>query len=90
METWMWISLWIVQTILGAVLWRKYFFTDDYNDGDCESHELGFKSFVFGMFSIAIVPCFIVVYLYMYGYVSLGEFINFLAGVKNKTENDNI
>ena len=88
METWMWISLWIVQTFVGAVLWRKYFFTDDYNDGNCESHELGFKSFVFGMFSIAIVPCFIIVYLFMYGYVYLGEFIDFLASVKKTEEND--
>ena len=26
METWIWISLWIVQTIVGAVLWRRFMY----------------------------------------------------------------
>ena len=25
MENWMWVSLWVVQTIVGAVFYRKYF-----------------------------------------------------------------
>ena len=29
METWIWISLWIVQTLVGAVLWKKFAFGKD-------------------------------------------------------------
>ena len=85
METWIWISLWIVQTIVGAVLWRRYFFTDDYDDGDCESHELGVRSLFVGSISLIVVPIMIGCYSLMYLYVCVGNFISFLAGVK-KTE----
>lgn len=89
METWIWISLYIVQTIVGAVLWRKYFFTDDYDDGDCESHELGVRSLFVGSISLIVVPIMIGCYSLMCLYVYVGNFISFLAGVKNKTD-DNI
>lgn len=91
METWIWISLWVVQTIVGAVLWRKYFFTEDYCGGDYESHELGIKSLCFGAISLVVVPIMLCCYSFMALYVYTGDFISFLAGVKNKTEeNDNI
>ena len=90
MENWIWISLYVVQTIVGAVLWRKYFFTDDYDDGNYESHELGIRSLFVRSISLIVVPIMIGCYSLMYLYVYVGNFISFLAGVKNKTENDNI
>ena len=83
METWIWISLWVVQTILGAVLWRKYMY-----DREESVHEVLFLN------ALLLINIFIVIVLLFksigYLYNQLCYFIDFLAGVKNKTENDNI
>ena len=81
METWIWISLWIVQTLVGAVLWRKYMY------GRSESiHEVLFLN------ALLLINIFIVIVLLFksigYLYNQLCYFIDFLAGVKNKTEEE--
>lgn len=79
METWIWISLWIVQTISGAVLWRKYM----YNKEESVSEVLFLNALVLiNMFFIVVIFFKSVGYLYK----QLCYFIDFLAGVKNKTE----
>ena len=76
METWMWISLYIVQTLVGAVLWRKY--APKEGTWRVDSGLLG------------IVPsCLILPNIYMatiYFLKFLDNIIDFLAGVKNKAE----
>ena len=75
METWIWISLYVVQTIVGAVLWRKY------------APKEGFyriENGLWALFAGSLVISNLVGLLIM-----LGWFIDFLAGVKNKTD-DNI
>ena len=83
MEIWIWISLWVVQTILGAILWRKYMY-----DREESVHEVLFLN------ALLLINIFIVIVLLFksigYLYNQLCYFIDFLAGVKNKTENDNI
>ena len=83
METWIWISLWIVQTIVGAVLWRKYMYARSKS-----VHEVLFLN------ALLLINIFIVIVLLFksigYLYNQLCYFIDYLAGVKNKTENDNI
>ena len=83
METWIWISLWVAQTIAGAVLWRKYMY-----DREESVHEVLFLN------ALLLINIFIVIVLLFksigYLYNQLCYFIDFLAGVKNKTENDNI
>jgi hypothetical protein len=76
MENWMWISLYVVQTIVGAVLWRKY--APKEGTWRIDSGLLG------------IVPsCLILPNVYMiivYFFKFLDNTIDYLAGVKNKTE----
>ena len=82
METWIWISLYVVQTILGAVLWRKFMY-----DKLESVHEVLFLN------ALLLINIFIVVIFFKslgYLFKQLCYFIDFLAGVKNKTENDNI
>lgn len=79
METWMWISLLVVQTLVGAVLWRKYMFDEK-------------ETITEVLLQNALVApniLFIVVILFKsvgYLYNQLCYFIDYLAGVKNKTE----
>jgi hypothetical protein len=71
METWIWISLYIVQALVGAVLWRKY------------ASKEGFyriENGLWALFASSLVISNLVGLLIM-----LGWFIDFLAGVK-KTE----
>ena len=79
MEIWIWISLWVVQTILGAILWRKYMY-----DREESVHEVLFLN------ALLLINIFIVIVLLFksigYLYNQLCYFIDFLAGVKNKTE----
>lgn len=35
METWIWISLWVIQTLIGAVLWRRLTTSQDANALNC-------------------------------------------------------
>ena len=83
METWIWISLWIVQTIVGAVLWRRFMY--DKKETITE---------VLLLNALVVVNIFFIVVIFFkslgYLYNQLCYFIDFLAGVKNKTENDNI
>ncbi len=76
MENWIWISLYIVQTFVGAVLWRK-----------CAPKE-GTWRIDSGL--LGIVPsCLILPNVYMiivYFFKFLDNTIDYLAGVKNKTE----
>ena len=77
MEIWIWISLWVVQTILGAILWRKYMY-----DREESVHEVLFLN------ALLLINIFIVIVLLFksigYLYNQLCYFIDFLAGVKNK------
>ena len=77
METWMWISLWIVQTIVGAVLWRKYM----YDAKETITEVLLQNALVIQN----VVFIFIILFKSIgYLYNQLCYFIDFLAGVKNK------
>jgi hypothetical protein len=81
METWIWISLWVVQTILGAVFYRKYFNVKG-NVGESPEDCLF-------MSAVVIVNCISLVFILFYGIGYLFKqiliFIDFLAGIK-KTE----
>ena len=80
----MWISLYVVQTIVGAVLWRKYFNVKG-NVGESTEDCLL-------MSAIVIINCISLVFLIFYGikylFKQLIILIDFLAGVKNKTEEE--
>ena len=81
METWMWISLWIVQTFVGAVLWRKFM----YDEKETITEVLIQNALV------APNIIFIVVVFFKslgYLYKKLCYFIDFLASVKKTEEND--
>ena len=83
METWIWISLWIVQTLVGTVLWRKSM----YDAKETITEVLLQNALVIQN----VVFIFIILFKSIgYLYNQLCYFIDFLAGVKNKTENDNI
>ena len=77
----MWISLYVVQTIVGAVLWRKYMY-----DRSDSVHEVLFLN------ALLFINIFILIFLLFksigYLYNQLCYFIDFLAGVKNKTEEE--
>jgi hypothetical protein len=79
METWMWISLWVLQTLVGTVLWRKY----PHDKGE-SIHEILILN------AIIIVNIFVVVYLLFesigYLYKQLCYLIDYLAGVKNENK----
>ena len=80
----MWISLYVVQTIVGAVLCRKYFNVKG-NVGESTEDCLL-------MSAIVIINCISLVFLIFYGikylFKQLIILIDFLAGVKNKTEEE--
>ena len=79
METWIWISLYILQTLVGAVLWRKFM----YSEKDSVSEVLFLNA-------LLITNIFMVMFLLFksidYLFKQLCYFIDFLAEVKNKTE----
>ena len=78
METWIWISLWIVQTFVGAVLWRRYM----YDAKETITEVLLQNALVIQN----VVFIFIILFKSIgYLYKQLCYFIDFLAGVK-KTE----
>jgi len=72
----MWISLWIVQTLTGAVLWRRFFKNNKNNDSfDCLLISvLVLPNILFILASITHLTC---------------KLIDYLAGVKNKTKDEN-
>ena len=79
METWIWISLYVVQTLVGAVLWRKYVLTE--KDTALTALVLSclvFPSVICGIYLVFRMHNFLLKPLYSY--------IDYLAGVKNKTE----
>lgn len=76
METWMWISLYVLQTLIFSILFRKYVFNKDTLWVD--KYNNSFVSFLFGASSIISVPLFLL-------FLVLSGFIYFLAGIK-KTE----
>ena len=77
----MWISLYVVQTLVGAVFYRIYF-----NDVEDSTEEYLLMS------AIVIINCISLVFLIFYGikylFKQLIILIDFLAGVKNKTEEE--
>lgn len=83
METWIWISLWIVQTIVGAVLWRRFMY---------DKKETVTEVLIQNALVAPNILFIVVIFFKSLGYLfkQLCYFIDFLAGVKNKTENDNI
>ena len=83
METWIWISLYVVQTIVGAVLWRKYMY---------DKKETVTEVLIQNALVAPNILFIVVIFFKSLGYLfkQLCYFIDFLAGVKNKTENDNI
>lgn len=78
MENWMWISLWVVQTIVGAVFYRKYF--------NSKGHVGESPEACLFMSAVVIVNCISLVFLLFYGieylFKQLVILIDFLAGVK--------
>ena len=80
----MWISLYVVQTIVGAVFYRKYFNVKGHVEESTEDCLL--------MSAIVIINCISLVFLIFYGikylFKQLIILIDFLAGVKNKTEEE--
>ena len=77
MENWMWISLWIAQTFVGAVLWRKFM----YDEKETITEVLIQNALVApNIIFIAVVFFKSLGYLYN----QFCHFIDFLAGVKNK------
>ena len=83
METWIWISLWIVQTFVGAVLWRRFMY---------DKKETVTEVLIQNALVAPNILFIVVIFFKSLGYLfkQLCYFIDFLAGVKNKTENDNI
>ena len=81
METWIWISLWIAQTIVGTILWRKYIY--DKKETVTE---------VLLQNALVVVNIFFIVVIFFkslgYLYKQFCYSIDFLAGVKNKTEEE--
>lgn len=75
METWIWISLWIVQTIAGTILWRKFMY--DKKETVTE---------VLLQNALVVVNIFFIIVIFFkslgYLYEKLCYFIDFLAGVK--------
>ena len=86
METWMWISLWIMQTLAGAIGYRKY------QNGKGRVGQTPQSAIIFsGMVIINIISCFVLFcQLIDYSFRGLYKFIDYLAGVKKTEENDNI
>ena len=76
METWIWISLWVVQTIVGAVLWRKF------------APKTGYWRIDSGLLalvpSMLVIPSIIMIMVFCFRFLDF--IIDYLAGVKNKTE----
>ena len=70
METWIWISLWVVQTLIGAVLWKKFAFGKD------TEWALFYSATIFMNIAGLIALIFI----------HSCYFIDFLAGVKKTEE----
>ena len=79
METWIWISLWIVQTIVGAVLWRRFMY---------DKKETVTEVLIQNALVAPNILFIVVIFFKSLGYLfkQLCYFIDFLAGVKNKTE----
>ena len=78
----MWISLYVVQTLVGAVFYRIYF-----NDVEESTEDCLLTS------AIVIINCITLVFLIFYGikylFKQLIILIDFLLCVKNKTERKN-
>ena len=72
MEVWMWISLWTVQTIVGAVLWRRY--APKEGTWRVESGLLAIVP------SILVLPNIYMIFVYFFKFLDWG--IDYLAGVK--------
>jgi hypothetical protein len=76
METWMWVSLWILQTFIGAVLMRRF--------SDIEVEGALFCSAIIIGNIVGLIAGFISLTNYCFG--KLCFFVDFLAGKRNKTE----
>ncbi len=78
MEIWIWISLWIVQTIVGAVLWRRFMY---------DKKETVTEVLIQNALVAPNILFIVVIFFKSLGYLfkQLCYFIDFLAGVK-KTE----
>lgn len=66
METWMWISLWIVQTFVGAVLWRKLVFNKEQD----YSVNINLLSF---LFSAILIPNIAMLFAFIFGWLNKVE-----------------
>lgn len=80
METWTLISLWVVQTLVGAVLWRKFL---NGNEDNNTSNNDGLICFTISAF---VLPNIIFLLVFISHLIS--KLIDFLAGnesSKNKT-----
>lgn len=86
METWMWISLWVVQTIVGAIGYRKY------QNGEGQIGQTPQSALILsGMVIINIISCCVLFCQFInYSFKGVYKFIDYLAGVKKTEKNDNI
>ena len=79
----MWISLWVVQTIVGAVLWRRFMY---------DKKETVTEVLIQNALVVPNIFFIVVIFFKSLGYLfkQLCYFIDFLAGVKRQKKNDNI
>lgn len=66
METWIWISLYIIQTLVGSVLWRKIVFTKQLS----YSININLLSF---FFSAILVPNISMIFAYLFDWLNYIE-----------------
>ena len=77
----MWISLYVVQTLVGAVLWRRFMY---------DKKETVTEVLIQNALVAPNIFFIVVIFFKSLGYLfkQLCYFIDFLAGVKNKTEEE--
>lgn len=80
MEAWMWISLWVVQTIVGAIGYRKY------QNGEGQIGQAPQSALILsGIVIINIISCCVLFYQFInHSFSGLYKFIDYLAGVNKK------
>ena len=79
----MWISLYVVQTLVGAVLWRRFMY---------DKKETVTEVLIQNALVAPNILFIVVIFFKSLGYLfkQLCYFIDFLAGVKRQKKNDNI
>lgn len=82
METWTLISLYIVQTLIGAVLWRRFLNNNEDNNNSNNNNNDGFTCLLISAF---VLPNIIFLLVFISHLIS--KLIDFLAGKGTKNKN---